>query len=752
MKKKFAIAFLVGLLISPYLKAQVSIQTATVSPGYTTNSVSPTDVKVGNGAGASSTNLTSSNSVYIGSRCGVNLVNSTNNTLLGADAGRSFSSGISLIQNTILGSQAARNISGNENTYVGFSAGFIGTTPTNPGSRHTFIGNEAGREISGGLLCSGIGYRCGTNFRFGESNTFLGANTSTTLAAATSLSFGTAVGSNTILAHPNTVIIGAPAAVNTTNFVNGVVRVGIGTNNPSEQLHTNGGVRFEGVGAQNENTNNTQWLTIASTGEVGWRNLPVFPGGVSALCGTTTIRNFPFWTTTTGDLSCSSPIFIDNLLPNIGIGETAPQNRLHVRNGAGTLGTFYNNYINPDLSTGIAPGSFSVVGTSSHGTNNSTNIGVSGYTTDDNSNNYGAYYMAFGDKTTYNPSNPIQPGNLGSFGYANGDGLPGTAPLNPEWIYNFGAAGRGEGCNAYNFGGIFVAVAPPSCCDNGFFAQTIGVQGEAQNGSRNYGVRGLVFDYNNQPGCILENLAGYFGGDVVGSSFTTPSDEKLKTNIKTFEGALGQLNKLHVKTYDFKKEEYKILMLPKENQIGLMAQDLKKVFPSLVRNTYSPTTQTPDGKIVESINYETVNYTGLVPVLIQAVKELDTKTEEIKTLKIQLEEQGRLIEELCNGGCETQLQKKGNITGTNSNNYIKQNRPNPFSSSTVIDYFITDNTSRAEIQVYNLQGMLLKGFSIENKGQGSVSIAANEFAPGTYTYSLIVDGTTIDTKIMVITK
>jgi len=46
----------------------------------------------------------------------------------------------------------------------------------------------------------------------------------------------------------------------------------------------------------------------------------------------------------------------------------------------------------------------------------------------------------------------------------------------------------------------------------------------------------------------------------------------------------------------------------------------------------------------------------------------------------------------------------------------------------------------------------LKSIALSGTGRGSVEISGGSFAAGTYTYQLVVDGKSIDTKLMVITK
>ena len=66
-----------------------------------------------------------------------------------------------------------------------------------------------------------------------------------------------------------------------------------------------------------------------------------------------------------------------------------------------------------------------------------------------------------------------------------------------------------------------------------------------------------------------------------------------------------------------------------EEQIGLLAQEEKKNYPQLVK-------QNDKGEL-------SVNYSGLVPVLLEGIKE---QQKQMETLKQQLNEQRKMIEEL----------------------------------------------------------------------------------------------------------
>ena len=94
-------------------------------------------------------------------------------------------------------------------------------------------------------------------------------------------------------------------------------------------------------------------------------------------------------------------------------------------------------------------------------------------------------------------------------------------------------------------------------------------------------------------------------GDIVVSS-----DARLKANIVSLGSTLAKLLLIDGKTYTMKKNG--------KQKIGLLAQDIQKVFPELV---------TTDDKDMLAVNYQ-----GLVPVLINALKEQDDKISRLEKL------------------------------------------------------------------------------------------------------------------------
>ncbi len=88
---------------------------------------------------------------------------------------------------------------------------------------------------------------------------------------------------------------------------------------------------------------------------------------------------------------------------------------------------------------------------------------------------------------------------------------------------------------------------------------------------------------------------------IDGSGVLNSSDRRLKENISLLQNTLSKLDQLGGYNYNYKADE------EKKKQIGVIAQELEKVFPELV-NT-------------DDRGYKMVNYQGLIPVLVQAIKE-----------------------------------------------------------------------------------------------------------------------------------
>jgi hypothetical protein len=98
-------------------------------------------------------------------------------------------------------------------------------------------------------------------------------------------------------------------------------------------------------------------------------------------------------------------------------------------------------------------------------------------------------------------------------------------------------------------------------------------------------------------------------GEVTAVDFNSTSDFNLKTNIQTVDNALEIVDNLRGVSFEWKENGKK--------SYGVIAQELEKVLPELVKGG----------------DPKTVSYSGIIGVLIEAVKELSEEVRELKSTK-----------------------------------------------------------------------------------------------------------------------
>jgi hypothetical protein len=108
------------------------------------------------------------------------------------------------------------------------------------------------------------------------------------------------------------------------------------------------------------------------------------------------------------------------------------------------------------------------------------------------------------------------------------------------------------------------------------------------------------------------------------------SDERLKEDIQEIGGALEKVMTLRGVTYKpnaiAESFGYK-----KENMVGVIAQDVEKILPEAVKSAPFDIMLFEGKEYSQSgQNYKTVQYEKLVPLLIEAIKELNREIEQLK--------------------------------------------------------------------------------------------------------------------------
>ena len=213
-----------------------------------------------------------------------------------------------------------------------------------------------------------------------------------------------------------------------------------------------------------------------------------------------------------------------------------------------------------------------------------------------------------------------------------------------------------------------------------------------------------------------------------GGTWDATSDSRLKQSIQPYSDGLPTLLKIKpVKFHYNEKSGYDT----KPEYVGVIAQDLLETAPYMV-GTFERNNE----------QYFSVNNSAMTYMLINAVKELTAKVQQLESEVSQ---------------CCTNFQSNspGTKTGKNSLNekpILEQNQPNPFSKESLIRFYIPSGISSAKIVVTDLSGHELKSFPVKQSGYGEIALDANELAAGGYLYSLVIDGIKTESKRMELVK
>ena len=122
------------------------------------------------------------------------------------------------------------------------------------------------------------------------------------------------------------------------------------------------------------------------------------------------------------------------------------------------------------------------------------------------------------------------------------------------------------------------------------------------------------------------------GGDIeaTGNITAYSSDMRLKTNINILQNPLEKLSKLNGFTYNWNDRANELVGYDtNESIVGMFAQDVQEVLPEAVR--IAPFDSDGEGNSKSGENYLTVQYEKVVPLLVEAIKELKKEIEELKT-------------------------------------------------------------------------------------------------------------------------
>jgi hypothetical protein len=131
------------------------------------------------------------------------------------------------------------------------------------------------------------------------------------------------------------------------------------------------------------------------------------------------------------------------------------------------------------------------------------------------------------------------------------------------------------------------------------------------------------------------NLDAYvkIGGklEVTGDIVSLASDKRLKENIIPIDGALDKIDKINGVYFNYTNNAKEANPhFADGRQVGLIAQEIQEVLPEVI--SFAPFDYGVDSQNISGENYLTLNYDKVVPLLLQAIKELKCELDDVKKL------------------------------------------------------------------------------------------------------------------------
>ncbi|WP_341903170.1 tail fiber domain-containing protein [Fluviicola taffensis] len=261
-------------------------------------------------------------------------------------------------------------------------------------------------------------------------------------------------------------------------------------------------------------------------------------------------------------------------------------------------------------------------------------------------------------------------------------------------------------------------------------------------------------------------------GSILQNGMAVTSDSTLKHSIQDLNlNADSLLNLLRPRTFEWNTVQDTFML---GTQYGFIAQEFETVLPDLVKS----------GR--DSIKH--ISSSGLFPILVLGYQNQKTQIDSLKTQNIDLQtsqdsleqvvaNQNAQIEDLnnrlaqlenCLSGIlpylcqlsqsaiqantpQTQEAIRSELSVRLSNHetiILDQNVPNPFAEQTVINFTIPATVQKAQIHFYDGHGKLMQSVDVSERGLGRLTVFGSDLSSGVYTYTLVADGQVVATKKM----
>lgn len=232
----------------------------------------------------------------------------------------------------------------------------------------------------------------------------------------------------------------------------------------------------------------------------------------------------------------------------------------------------------------------------------------------------------------------------------------------------------------------------------------------------------VTLSNNVQPGPWSTVTSGTLklkvNGITMSDGYLITSDSRFKKDVTTLEGSLSKLVKLRGVAYNWDKASNPDMGFGDEKQLGFIAQEVEKVLPEMV--------YTMDN------GYKAVNYTALIPVLVEAVKEQQATI-------AKLQDELTRVQDIQSG--------KVDPLSISSTMTI---HPNPSNDMVTIAFTGIDPTAQSSVMIFDMNGKLIKTIELTTRNSEKLELAKGTLDPGMYLVSLISNNKELHTQRLII--
>ncbi|MES2557704.1 MAG: tail fiber domain-containing protein [Bacteroidota bacterium] len=227
---------------------------------------------------------------------------------------------------------------------------------------------------------------------------------------------------------------------------------------------------------------------------------------------------------------------------------------------------------------------------------------------------------------------------------------------------------------------------------------------------------------NVQPGPWSSVTSGILklkvNGITMSDGYLITSDARYKKDVTALEGSLDKLLKMRGVAYNWDKARNPEMGFGDEKQLGFIAQEVEKVLPEMVYTLEN--------------GYKAVNYTALIPVVVEAIKEQQTT---IASLQDELAR----IKDIQSGNLDP-LSISSTMTI----------HPNPSNTTVIIGFTGIDPTAQSAIMIFDMNGKLIKTIELTTRELEKLELAKGTLEPGMYLVSLISNNKELHTQRLII--